>query len=70
MLEGFRGVSAKEIDQAERFLKSKRRLVAQLDTARLDGLAPHRCRLALIRAETLTFGETVERVFPLSLLKV
>ena len=52
MLEGFLGVTAKEIDQAKRFLRNKRRHVAQFDTPRLKVLAPHRRRLALILAGT------------------
>ena len=53
MLEGFLGATAKEIDQAERFFRNKRRLVAQFDTPRLKILGPHRRRLALILAGTL-----------------
>ena len=52
MLEGFLGATAKEIDQAERFFRNKRRLVAQFDTPRLKILGPHRRRLALILAGT------------------
>ena len=52
MLEGFLGVTAKEIDQAKRFLRNKRRHVAQFDTPRLKILGPHRRRLALILAGT------------------